>query len=121
MAGRKVKLFFSLLAIALNIVGAPIASAHMANMDHGSTSAMSGMEHCKGHMNTGTSERDSSPASGHLACCKGGVCSCGCLHAPAISVLSISTISTASHAALAAVVRTVTASNIEDPLRPPIT
>lgn len=119
MAGPKVKLFFSLFAVALNVVGAPMASAHMANMDHGSTAAMPGMEHCNGHRDTGTSEPDSSPAGGHLACCKGGVCSCGCLHA--ISVLSISTISTASHAALAAVVRTVPASNIEDPLRPPIT
>lgn len=117
MAGRKVKLFLSMLAVALNIVGAPIASAHMVG-DAASHSAMAGMEHCKGHLNAGTSEQ---PASGHLACCKGGACNCGCLHAAALPVLSISTISKAFPAALAAVVRTVPASTVEDPLRPPIT
>jgi hypothetical protein len=51
MPGRKVILFFSLLAVALNVVGAPIVSAQMAGMDLASHSSMIGMEHCEGHMN----------------------------------------------------------------------
>jgi len=121
MAGRKVKLFFSLLAVALNIVGAPIVSAHMVSMDHASSSGMSGMEHCKGHMKAGTSERDSSSARGHLACCKNGVCSCGCLHSAALSVLVISTNSIAPDSAPAETVWAVTVDTVEDSLRPPIT
>lgn len=120
MARRRITLFLSLLAVALNVVGAPIVSAHMANMDHVSHSAVSGMEHCKGHMNTGKSERDSSPASGHLACCKSGVCSCGCLHSAATSVLAVSTNSIAPDSAQAEAIRAVPANTVEDPLRPPI-
>lgn len=119
--GRRVAILFSLLAVALNVVGAPMLSAHMASMDHGSPSSMSGMEHCKGHMSTGNSDRDTSPANGHLACCKSGVCSCGCLHAAAISVLAISTHTTAPDSAPAEPIRAVAAHTVEDHLRPPIT
>ena len=48
MAGRKIAVFFSLLAVALNVMGAPIVSAHMATMGYESHSSMSGMEHCTG-------------------------------------------------------------------------
>ena len=121
MTGRRVTLFFALLAVALNVVGAPMLSAHMAGMQHGSHSFMHGMEHCKGHVETGHSDRGSSPPSGHLPCCKGGVCTCGCLHAAAISVFSISTPATPIDSAPAAAIRAVPADTIEDPLRPPIT
>src|SRR3954470_24438735 len=114
MARRKIALFFSLLAVAFNVAGAPIVSAHMATMGHESHTSMSGMEHCKGHMNTGTSDRDSSPASGHLACCKAGVCSCGCLHAAAITILPISTAIDAPDSALADVIPAVPADTVED-------
>jgi hypothetical protein len=121
MARRKIALFLSLLAAAFNVVGAPIVSAHMATMAHESHASMSGMEHCKGHMSTGTSEPNPSPASGHLACCKGGVCSCGCLHAAAITILPISTTTEAPDSALADVIPVVPADTVEDSLRPPIT
>jgi hypothetical protein len=121
MTVRRVTLFFSLLAVALNVVGAPLVRVHMANMEHVSASAMPGMEHCPQHMNAGASERDSSPASGHLACCKSGACNCGCLHAAAISVLAFSTRTAAPGSVPAAPVRAAPANTLDDPLRPPIT
>lgn len=121
MVRRRVTLFFSLLAVALKVVGAPMLSTHMAGMQHRSHSSMHGMEHCKGHMDTGTSEQDSSAASGHLPCCKGGICTCGCLHAAAISVVTISTHTTVAYSAPVAAIRAIPPDTLEDPLRPPIT
>jgi hypothetical protein len=120
MVRRRATLFISLLAVALNVVGAPIVSAHMASTDHLSHAALSGMEHCTGHMTAGDSERDS-VTDGHPACCKSGACSCGCLHAAAISILVISTHNTAPDSAPAEPMRAVPACTVEDPLRPPIT
>src|SRR5690348_2855730 len=117
MARRKVTLFLSLLAVALNVVGAPIVSAHMISMDHVPHSATSGMEHCKGHMNAGASKPDTSPASGHLACCKSGACSCGCLHAAVIVVLALPANTMAPDFATSEPVRAVLAHTVEDPLR----
>jgi hypothetical protein len=121
MAGRRFTLFVSLLAVALNVVGAPMVQVHMASMDHVSHSTMSGMEHCNGDMSTDRSERDPSPPSGHLSCCKSGACSCGCLHAAAISVLQISTYTAAPACAQAEPIRPIPAKTVEDTLRPPIT
>ena len=121
MSGRRSVLFISLLAVALNVVGAPLARVHMANMDHAPASVVSGMEHCKGHMDAAKPERSPSPASGHLACCKAGACTCGCLHAAAIAVLAISTHATAPDSAPTEHHGAVPAEPVEDPLRPPIT
>jgi len=124
MAIRRATLFLSLLAVALNVVGAPMVSAHMSmghDMGHEAHAAVSGMEHCKGHMDADKSQPASSPGSGHLGCCKSGVCSCGCLHAAAISILAISTTVIAPDSTAAEPARAVPANSVEDPLRPPIT
>lgn len=121
MPALRSKLFVALLAVALNVVGGPMAWARMAAaMDHTSSSTVVAMEHCAGQADGNEPGQQQSPQGEHPNCCKGGPCSCGCLPATASAVPVISKISVAPDSAAVASVRAVPAKPFEDPLRPPI-
>ena len=122
MSGRKSKLFLALFALALNILSAPIAWARMsADLAHTPAHAMSGMEHCPGHMDATDSEKSPAPGTEHGSCCKGGPCNCGCLPAAAVTIPFIPRVFLAPQFDGATSVQAFPSKPFEDPLRPPIT
>jgi len=121
MSGRRSKLFIAFLAVALNVMSAPMAWARMAaSVDHAPSSAMSGMEHCAGHMDAVDSKTSGSPQTQHGSCCNGGPCTCGCLPVAMVAVPHIQATTMAPVFAAAESIQAFPAKPFEDPLRPPI-
>ena len=121
MSGRRSKLFIALLAVALNVVSAPMAWARMSASFHRTgSSAMSGMEHCAGHVDASNSKKAGSPQTKHGSCCNGGSCTCGCVPVAMVAVIQIQTTTVAPAFAAAESKQAFPAKPFEDPLRPPI-
>jgi hypothetical protein len=121
MSGPRSKLFIALFAIALNIVGTPMAWARMASMmDHSTAGDPASMEHCAEHTAAHDSGQLPGQTGGHSDCCKDGACSCGFLPSAVAIVLTVESGDIAPDTAEAESTRSVPAKPIDDPLRPPI-
>lgn len=123
MSVSKPKLFAALLALTLNIVGAPVSWAAMTvSLGAGANVSMAGMEHCSGEMKPDSpTVDDAAPDSnGHPACCKGGNCFCGCLPSALTVVASTARLPFTSAPQLPVKAEGLSADPLEDALRPPI-
>jgi hypothetical protein len=120
MSGRKPTLFVALFAVVLNLVGTSMAWARMsANLDHTPSPAMSGTEHCAGHVDAGESNEDDTAKSTHSSCCSGGGCSCACLPVATV-VTHLQTTTMAPVVVASESGQAHPADPFEDTLRPPI-
>jgi hypothetical protein len=122
MSGRKSKLFAAILALVLNAAGGPMTWARAAmHSDAGADPPSQSMEHCPGHMETGSENGDEgrNPIH-HPSCCSGGSCTCGCLPAALTAPVSVLRAFLLPTAEVTAVIHAVPVEPLEDPLRPPI-
>jgi hypothetical protein len=122
MSGPRSKLFISLFAIALNVVGTPMAWARMASMiDTGANPGSASMQHCAGDAGSDDSDETSTESDDNPDCCEGGACSCGFVPSAVVFALPASPDAAGPTSVESGSTLPVPADPIDDSLRPPIT